>query len=39
MDPDAVVAGALRALERFELERPVRLLGVRAEMASPETGA
>jgi DNA polymerase-4 len=39
MDPDTVVAGALRALERFELERPVRLLGVRAEMAPPGTGA
>jgi DNA polymerase-4 len=31
-DPEAVEALALRALERFELDRPVRLLGVRAEM-------
>jgi DNA polymerase-4 len=31
-DPDAVKALALRALERFELDRPVRLLGVRVEM-------
>ena len=32
MDPNAIAAGALRALERFEIDRPVRLLGVRAEM-------
>jgi DNA polymerase-4 len=32
-DPDAIAAGARRALERFELERPVRLLGVRCELA------
>jgi DNA polymerase-4 len=32
MGPAAVEAAALRALERFELDRPVRLLGVRAEM-------
>jgi DNA polymerase-4 len=31
-DPETVEALALRALERFELDRPVRLLGVRAEM-------
>ncbi len=30
-----VEAGALRALARFELDRPVRLLGVRAEMTPP----
>jgi DNA polymerase IV len=30
-DPSAVAAGALRALDRFELDRPVRLLGVRVE--------
>jgi DNA polymerase IV len=35
MEPDALRAAALRALERFELDRPVRLLGVRAEMAPP----
>ncbi len=33
LDPEAIERGALRALERFELERPVRLLGVRAELA------
>jgi len=33
MDPDAIEAGALAALAKFELDRPVRLLGVRAEMA------
>lgn len=36
MDPDAIEAGALAALARFDLDRPVRLLGVRAEMASPQ---
>jgi DNA polymerase IV len=35
MEPEAVEGGALLALERFELLRPVRLLGVRAEMAEP----
>ena len=37
-EADQVVAGALRALERFELDRPVRLLGVRAELAPPPGG-
>jgi nucleotidyltransferase/DNA polymerase involved in DNA repair len=32
-DPDRIAEAAGRALERFELDRPVRLLGVRAEMA------
>jgi DNA polymerase-4 len=32
-DADAIEAAALRALERFELDRPVRLLGVRVEFA------
>ena len=32
-DPGALRAAALRALERFELDRPVRMLGVRAEMS------
>jgi DNA polymerase-4 len=32
MDPAALERGALEALSRFELDRPVRLLGVRAEM-------
>jgi DNA polymerase IV len=31
LDPDALVAAAGRALDRFELTRPVRLVGVRAE--------
>jgi DNA polymerase IV len=30
-DPDVVTATALRVLERFEVRKPVRLLGVRAE--------
>jgi DNA polymerase-4 len=30
-EPDEITAAALRALERFELDRPVRLLGVRGE--------
>ncbi len=33
-DAAAIEAAALRALERFELDRPVRLLGVRVEFAS-----
>jgi DNA polymerase-4 len=35
-DPAAIERGALEALERFELDRPVRLLGVRAELAEPD---
>jgi DNA polymerase-4 len=38
-DLDAIEAGSLRALERFELDRPVRLLGVRAELAPPPGGS
>ena len=34
-DPAEIDAAAGRALERFELGRPVRLLGVRAEMTPP----
>jgi DNA polymerase-4 len=34
-DPDAIVEAALAALALFELDRPVRLLGVRAELAEP----
>jgi DNA polymerase-4 len=34
-DPDRIAAGALEALGRFELDRPVRLLGVRAEFTDP----
>jgi DNA polymerase-4 len=36
LDPDAVEAGAIAALDRFELDRPVRLLGVRAELLPPD---
>lgn len=32
-DPTAVVAGAARVLGRFDLDRPVRLLGVRVALA------
>jgi DNA polymerase IV len=32
-DPDVVAAAALELLEKFELRRPVRLLGVRVEFA------
>ena len=34
-DPEALAAGATRALAKLELERPVRLLGVRAELDEP----
>ncbi len=36
MEPAALEDAALAALARFELDRPVRLLGVRAELAAPE---
>jgi DNA polymerase-4 len=35
-DPVAFARGALGLLDRFELDRPVRLLGVRADLAPPE---
>lgn len=35
-DPDLIVDHALEALGRFELDRPVRLLGVRAELSEPD---
>ena len=35
IDPDVVVPTALRVLDLFELDRPVRLLGVRLELAPP----
>jgi len=38
LESEAIERGALEALGRFELDRPVRLLGVRAEMAEPELG-
>ncbi len=34
-DPDRIADAALQALGRFELDRPVRLLGVRAEFTDP----
>lgn len=37
-DPAAIEAAALEALGRFELDRPVRLLGVRAEFARDASG-
>jgi DNA polymerase IV len=36
IDPDVVVPAALKVLDLFELDRPVRLLGVRLELASPD---
>jgi nucleotidyltransferase/DNA polymerase involved in DNA repair len=36
-DATALEHGALAALDRFDLDRPVRLLGVRAELATPKT--
>lgn len=35
-DRDTIVTTALRVLELFELDRPVRLLGVRLELAMPD---
>jgi DNA polymerase IV len=35
---DPIVASALQLLDLFELDRPVRLLGVRLELAPPEGG-
>jgi DNA polymerase-4 len=35
LEPAAIERGALAALDRFDLDRPVRLLGVRAELAPP----
>ena len=34
-DPDAIAQAAGRALAKFELDRPVRLVGVRAELQDP----
>jgi DNA polymerase-4 len=34
-DPEVVAAAALTVLAKFELRRPVRLLGVRVEFAAP----
>lgn len=38
MDADVIVAIALQLLDQFELDRPVRLLGVRLELAPPPSG-
>lgn len=35
-DPDVIAAAALRVLDLFELDRPIRLLGVRLELAMPQ---
>ena len=35
-DPDVIIAAALRVLDLFELDRPIRLLGVRLELAMPD---
>jgi DNA polymerase IV len=35
-DADVIVTAALRVLDLFELDRPVRLLGVRLELQMPE---
>jgi DNA polymerase IV len=34
-DPDVVEAGAQTVLARFDIQRPVRLLGVRLDLALP----
>lgn len=39
LDAGALEEAALRALEWFEIDRPVRLLGVRADLAPPRPGA
>jgi DNA polymerase-4 len=35
-DAEVIVAAALRVLDLFELDRPVRLLGVRLELQMPQ---
>jgi DNA polymerase-4 len=35
-DPELITAAALRVLDLFELDRPVRLLGVRLELVMPQ---
>jgi DNA polymerase-4 len=37
-DPDTITTTALELLGQFELDRPIRLLGVRLELAPPEGG-
>jgi DNA polymerase IV len=36
IDPDVITAAALRVLDLFDLDRPVRLLGVRLELEMPK---
>ena len=36
-DPDVIVAAALQILDLFELDRPVRLIGVRLELEMPSS--
>ena len=38
-DPDAIAHAALTVLGKFDLTRPVRLLGVRADLQLDESGA
>jgi len=35
-DPDVVESGARAVLARFDIQRPVRLLGVRLDLALPD---
>jgi DNA polymerase-4 len=37
IEPEPIVATALGLLHQFELDRPIRLLGVRLELAMPES--
>jgi len=37
-DAETVVKTALDLLDQFELDRPIRLLGVRLELAAPQGG-
>jgi DNA polymerase-4 len=37
IDPEPIIATALELLHLFELDRPIRLLGVRLELAMPES--
>jgi DNA polymerase IV len=36
LDPGRIEEGAMAALDRFNLDRPVRLVGVRADLLAPE---
>ena len=37
-DADVITHTALELLDHFELDRPIRLLGVRLELAAPDGG-